>query len=79
MRASKFLASLIAGASLIATPVLAQSANKLSVAQSARVGSPAEGSSELVGGSLIIALLAAAAVVAGIVVAADSDDSPASS
>ena len=63
----------VAAFSMLASPVMAQSASKLSVASAARSGATAKGE-ELAGGSLIIAILAAAAVVAGIIVAADSSD-----
>ena len=72
----------VATASLVASPVLAQSAApaaKLSVSatqsQSVRVGSAVSADeAKLEGGSgIIIAILAAAAVIAGIIIAADGN------
>ena len=70
---------LAAAADMMATaPAMAAPANpaaSLSVAKSARAGSPSAKKNELAGGGLIVAVLAAAAVVAGIVIIADDDDS----
>lgn len=67
------VAAATAALSLAATPAVAE-------ATADRATAPAEGKSELEGGSgIIIALLAAAAVIAGIIVAADDgDDTPVS-
>ena len=53
----------VAAVSMIATPALAQSASKLSVASAARSGATAKGE-DLAGGSLIIAILATGFAVA---------------
>ena len=70
----------VATASLVASPVLAQSAAPVA-AQSVRVGAAVSADeAKLEGGSgIIIAILAAAAVIAGIVIAADgNNDTPTS-
>jgi hypothetical protein len=76
MRIAKYIMT-AAAATLAATPVLAAPANpaaSLSVAQSARVGTPSTKADKASGGGIIVAVLAAAAVIAGIIVIADSDD-----
>ena len=78
----KFISSIIASASLVATPVMAQSASpaaKLSVAQS-RAGASVDG--ERLGegsGGLIAAVLVAGIVAIGVLAAiesGDNDDDP---
>jgi hypothetical protein len=71
---SKTLA-VAAAVAMVGVPAMASAApaSKLSVAQSARVGTAVRKSSnDLGGGSSIIAIIAAIAVVAGIAIAASS-------
>lgn len=65
------LAAAAAALSLVAAPVVAQSASE-------RSSAPAEEGSEMGGTSWILAILAFAAIIAGIIIAVDGDDDPVS-
>jgi hypothetical protein len=68
------LMAAVAAASMVATPVLAQSsASKLSVASSVRADAAAKGE-KLAGGSVLIGVLVFAAVVGAIYAVAQSSD-----
>jgi hypothetical protein len=72
------LMAAVAAASMVATPVLAQSsASKLSVASSVRASADAKGE-KLAGGSVLIGVLVFAAVVGVIYAVAEGNDESAS-
>lgn len=75
MRIAKYLAA-VAAVSMATAPALAapNSASSLSVANSARAGSPTTSKDKAAGGGVIVAVLAAAAVIAGIIIIADGSD-----
>jgi hypothetical protein len=78
MKVLKNMLAVAAAVAMVGAPAIAAAApaSKLSVSQSARVGSVARKSSKLQGGSTIIALLAAAAIIGGIAIAAGGSNSP---
>jgi hypothetical protein len=78
MRLGKYLMA-AAAATMAVAPAMAAPANpaaSLSVAKSARAGSPTAKNSDLAGGGVIVAIIAAALVIAGIIIVANEDDSP---
>ena len=77
MRFGKISLAVIAAASLVSAPVVAQTAPaaKSATAQVERAGANLQDENKLEGGSgIIIAVLAAAAIIAGIVIAADNEE-----
>ncbi len=87
MNIGKTAMAVVAAASLVVVPTIAQAASanqsaasRLSVASApvARSGAKIVRKNELKGGSIIIALLAAAAVIGAIVIAADGSNGPTS-
>ena len=78
MRLGKYLMA-AAAATMAVAPAVAAPANpaaSLSVAHSARAGSPTAKQNDLLGGGAFVAVIAAVAVIVGIIVVANEDDNP---
>lgn len=82
MHIKKMLCAIICSASVVSSPIMAQSlspsARIAATTPVKRVAPAPKKESNLGGGSVIIYILAAAAVVAGIILLTDGDDEPTS-